>query len=83
MLWFIQFTSDKWVVKYHEAYEDVIEHGKCNKKSVESVFHEPAWQDYDRDGVANQSKQTNRQLKQKKALVLRYFKISRPSTQTP
>ena len=39
---FVQFTSDKGVVKYHEAYEDVIEHSKCNKKSVEGVFHDSA-----------------------------------------
>ena len=69
MHWFVQFTSDKGVVKNHEAYEDVIKHGKCNKKSVEGVFHDPAWQNYDRDGVADQSKQTNRQLKQKKAVL--------------
>ena len=55
-------TSNKGVVKDHQADEDVIEYRKSNQKSIEGILHLLAGQDEDGDGVAKQSKQANQQL---------------------
>ena len=56
-------TSDKSVVKKHEADEDTIKGSESHKKPVERAPHLLAGEDDDGEDVPNQAKQSNGKLK--------------------
>ena len=59
-------TSDKSVVKQHEADEDAIKDSEGYKKPVERVLHLLTGKDDDGKDTSNQTKNSNGKLKQNK-----------------
>ena len=58
--WYSVLTSDKSVVKQHEADEDAIKDSEGYKKPVERVLHLLAGKDDDGEDIANQAKHPDR-----------------------
>ena len=56
-------TSDKGVVKQHEADEDTIKDSEGYKKTVERVLHLLTGKDDDGKNISNQTKNSNGKLK--------------------
>ena len=56
-------TSYKRVINHHETDEDAVKDSETNKKPVEVSFHVFPWEDENGDNIANQSEQSNTQLK--------------------